>query len=194
MQNTYNEIGDTSVIFLHVREYLSYSLAMEKCWSNARILHCATMEKSVIFKPFNYVVWFIIAIASFSTELGVVVHETCCQQASTAACLNALCVTSSLAASLWCLPCVTTIPSHACFENSACDPPSSLLIVICHHSSLVIADSCFASCDLFFAILAAPCCHIVPFLLLIIMTLVTRCTLCYWSTINQQDSVRFTQD
>ena len=153
MQNTYNEIGDTSVIFLHAREYLSYSLAMEKCWSNARILHRATMEKSVIFKPFNYVVWFIIAIASFSTELGVVVYETCCQQASTAACLNALCVTSSLAASLWCLPCVTTIPSHACFENSACDPPSSLLIVICHHSSLVIADSCFASCDLFFAIL-----------------------------------------
>ena len=158
MQNTYNEIGDTSVIFLHAREYLSYSLAMEKCWSNARILHL------------------------------------CSQQASTAACLNALCVTSSLAASLWCLLCVTTIPSHACFENSACDPPSSLLIVICHHSSLVIADSCFASCDLFFAILAAHCCHIVPFLLLIIMTLVTRCTLCYWSTINQQDSVRFTQD
>jgi hypothetical protein len=59
------------------------------------------MEKSVIFKPFNYVVgFFIIAIASFSTELGVVVHETCCQQASTAACLNALCVVSSLAASL----------------------------------------------------------------------------------------------
>ena len=161
MQNTYNEIGDTSVIFLHVREYLSYSLAMEKCWSNARILHCATMEKSVIFKPFNYVVWFIIAIASFSTELGVVVHETCCQQASTAACLNALCVTSSLAASLWCLPCVTTIPSHACFENSACDPPSSLLIVICHHSWFLFCILwlvlCYSCCSLLShcAILAA---------------------------------------
>ena len=189
MQNTYNEIGDTSVIFLHAREYLSYSLAMEKCWSNARILHCATMEKSVIFKPFNYVVWFIIAIASFSTELGVVVHETCCQQASTAACLNALCVASSLAASLWCL---------------AVWPPSPAMLVlrtrhVTHHRHcwllfVIIHDSCFASCDLFFAILAAHCCHIVPFLLLIIMTLVTRCTLCYWSTINQQDSVRFTQD
>ena len=162
MQNTYNEIGDTSVIFLHAREYLSYSLAMEKCWSNARILHCATMEKSVIFKPFNYVVWFIIAIASFSTELGVVVHETCCQQASTAACLNALCVASSLAASLWCLavwppsPAMLVLRTRHVTHHRHC----WLLFVIIHHLSLLILVLHLVTCSLLFLLLlVVTLCH-----------------------------------
>ena len=140
MRNLYNEIGDTSVIFLHAREYLSYSLAMEKCWSNARILHCTTMEKSVIFKPFNYVVWFIIAIASFSTELVLLFMRP---------------VVSKLPLLLVSMHCVSLVVLPPAFDALLCDhhPQPCLFWELGMWPTIVIADcylSSFITCRCWF--------------------------------------------